>query len=444
MCSQKNDSQSWTDDLPVCKNTGIGFSINQKYREDGHPQEAHCYEDYTSNYKFENCHWYAVFDGHEGRKAAEYCSQRMLADICFSPWNEKRSDEEIKEFLRQCFVTVEKAYLDTMGEILAEKTDLICDIPEGCTPFEFYRRKPEKLERLKYLNNELECGTTAAVALICNDKLFVANVGNCRVLLFQTDQNNVLKVVQLSVDHDLKNEDELLRLSQIGVNINKLRKGSHLGNQESTRCLGNYSVKLAYTECDELSTATQEPVTSEPDIHGGILLDESCRFLLLMSSGLYKSIEEATRTDQVNKFIAQCVVEQFREQSTLAGVAQAVVDKVVHMHRDWFMSSTANAVYTKREDMTLVLRNFNYPLPNAITSPSKSYNPIVMSNEVYKNTLTANSTITNTTSSSEENLIDDGIGADLKIAPYVDFSEFYNNFKIAKDSGTLPQGIEWE
>jgi hypothetical protein len=35
-----------------------------------------------------------------------------------------------------------------------------------------------------------------------------------------------------------------------------------------------------------------------------------CRFLLLMSAGLCKSLEEATRTDQVNKDLAQMAVEQ--------------------------------------------------------------------------------------------------------------------------------------
>lgn len=84
---------------------------------------------------------------------------------------------------------------------------------------------------------------------------------------------------------------------------------SSLGNQESTRCLGNYLLKGSYKEYDILSSATQEPITAEPDIQSKTL-DESCRFLLLMSSGLYKSIEEATGSDQVNKFIAQCVVEQ--------------------------------------------------------------------------------------------------------------------------------------
>lgn len=83
-----------------------------------------------------------------------------------------------------------------------------------------------------------------------------------------------------------------------------------MGNQENTRCLGNYLVKGDYKELEDLKMATHEPVIAEPDIHGGIPLDESCRFLLVMSAGLYKSIEEATGTDQVNKYIAQCVVEQ--------------------------------------------------------------------------------------------------------------------------------------
>lgn len=69
-------------------------------------------------------------------------------------------------------------------------------------------------------------------------------------------------------------------------------------------------MKGDYKELEDLKMATQEPVIAEPDIHGGIVLDESCRFLLVMSAGLYKSIEEATGKDQVNKYIAQCVVEQ--------------------------------------------------------------------------------------------------------------------------------------
>lgn len=225
--------------------------------------------------------------------------------------------------------------------------------------------------------------------------------------------------------------------------------------------------------------ATQEPVIAEPDIHGGILLDESCRFLLLMSAGLYKSIEEATGTDQVNKYIAQCVVEQassnnltnftfyfiflqFREQATLTGVAQAVVDRAVRLHHDWYMSNSVNnTCSTKREDITLVLRNFNFPLPNAIKSPSVASSLSVIptslseTNNALK-TLTTNdvvargdtntSTIRTDTSSSSRYVrteSDGGVGEDQRIQAYVDFSEYYLTVEIARKNGTLPGGIDF-
>lgn len=83
-----------------------------------------------------------------------------------------------------------------------------------------------------------------------------------------------------------------------------------MGNQENTRCLGNYLVKGGYREFEELASATVEPIIAEPEIHGGIEIDDSCRFLMLMSRGLYKALEEATRTEQVNKEIALMAVEQ--------------------------------------------------------------------------------------------------------------------------------------
>ncbi|XP_066146076.1 TGF-beta-activated kinase 1 and MAP3K7-binding protein 1-like [Euwallacea fornicatus] len=454
--SYKN-SESWTDDLPVCKNTGIGFSTNQIYREDSQPQEEHPYEDCSSHFRFSNdFYWYAVFDGHEGKRAADFCSQRMIVEVYFSQINEKQSDEEVRELMRQAFSTVEAGYMETLGDTLAERTSLWDDyeISDGMNSYEAYKKSPALMEKIKSLNCQLASGSAAAVSLIYKNKLYVGNVGNCRVLLCQTDANSVLKVVQLSIDHDLKNEDELLRLSQIGINSKLLRHSSRLGNQENTRCLGNYAVKGGYKEFDDLASASQEPVIAEPDIHGGIILDESCRFLLLMTAGLYKCVEEAIGPDQVNKYIAQCVVEQFREQATLTGVAQAVVDKVVRLHHDWFMSNSINfSCPPKREDITLVLRNFNFPMPNGIKSPTKptvQFNPAVVSNEIndnnysLQNTLTnvnTNSTVsrTNTTSSSDAKPgLEDEIGPDQRISAHVDFSEFYRNFEKAKRDGTLP------
>lgn len=63
------------------------------------------------------------------------------------------------------------------------------------------------------------------VALVYRGKLYVANVGDSRALLCKTDSNQVLRVIQLSMDHDLRNEDELLRLSQLGLDVESIRQG---------------------------------------------------------------------------------------------------------------------------------------------------------------------------------------------------------------------------
>lgn len=73
------------------------------------------------------------------------------------------------------------------------------------------------MDKLKRLNGEVSSGTTAVIALLRNNRLYVANVGDSRALLCRTDDNGVMTVVQLSCDHDLSNEDELLRLYNLGL-----------------------------------------------------------------------------------------------------------------------------------------------------------------------------------------------------------------------------------
>ncbi|XP_071441161.1 TGF-beta-activated kinase 1 and MAP3K7-binding protein 1-like [Hetaerina americana] len=501
------EPKSWTDDLPVCKQSGVGSSTNQIYREDGYRQEEHEFEDRSFHFKLaDSTFLYGVFDGHNGVQAATFAFQRMPAEILLGQLSGKSSNVEVREVLRQAFIAVERGYVESIGDRLAERTNLRCEIPHGGSPREVFRNFPYLVSKLEALDAEVSAGTTAVVALVYSGQLYVANVGDSRALLCKTDSNGVLRVQQLSVDHDLRNEDELLRLSQLGLDVNKIRKGSVLGN---TRCLGNYLVKGGYKEIEELMTASTEPVIAEPEIHGGIALDESCRFLLLMSDGLYKSLEEATETDQINKEIAQMTVEQFRVQSTLTGVAQAVVDKIVRIHHDRYMSAVTSSTsflqssdisksvcYTKRDDITLLVVNFNFPLPNALKSPSIPgiaqvtssimkqrntsshnkaecssvvFNPIVTSIEstYYGSTSSSSSTPTlstlpksedssdgegamrteaeSTGSSSETSTLErqrlPPVNKDRRINAYVDFSGYYEKVKKAYEEGKAPSGI---
>ncbi|CAG5076916.1 Similar to Tab1: TGF-beta-activated kinase 1 and MAP3K7-binding protein 1 (Mus musculus) [Cotesia congregata] len=425
----EDSEDNWTDALPVCKESGVGFSTNQIYREDGYRQEDHPFEDRCFHCKYdESTFVYGIFDGHESSRAANFALQRMAAEILLGQLNGKSTNEEVKEVLRQAFISVERGYFDSIGDLLAERTSLKFDIPEELNSYEAYQKFPDLVNKLNKLNRELAAGTSAIVALVFRNNLYVANVGDSRALLCKTDSNQVLRVVQLS---------------------------SHLGNQENTRCLGNYLVKGGYKEFEELAASTSEPIIAEPEIHGGIDLDDSCRFLLLMSRGLYKSLEEATGTDQVNKELALMVVEQFRIQSTLTGVAQAVVDKVVRIHHDMNMSNSQNSSKSgKREDITLLVRNFNFPLPNALKNPSGQsvhFNPIVQTavtsvqegDFCTSNVSDFNPSTNDTTSTSETSSVNTRPDRNAKIQPYVDFSEFFENVERRRKNGTLPKDIDF-
>lgn len=124
------------------------------------------------------------------------------------------------------------------------------------------------------------------------------------------------------------------------------------------------------------SCATSVPITAIAEVTGGIDIadEEFTGFLILMSYGMYKSLEDATGTEHFNTEIASMMASEFGVQTTLNGVAQAVVDHVVRIHHDTYMTSTDHRkhVCQKRNDITLLVRNFNYPLPNAMNSPTSA------------------------------------------------------------------------
>ena len=61
---------SWTDDLPVCYLSGVGFATNQAYREDGFRREQHEFEDRSFHFRYE-IEWklfnFTEYDKKEGK-----------------------------------------------------------------------------------------------------------------------------------------------------------------------------------------------------------------------------------------------------------------------------------------------------------------------------------------------------------------------------------------
>ena len=90
------------------------------------------------------------------------------------------------------------------------------------------------------------------VAVLTYDRLYVANVGDSRAILVYMENDRSLQVKQLSVDHSIYNEQELERLTALGLDREQLKKSGRLGTQKSTRSIGDYILKGGYKDVDVL------------------------------------------------------------------------------------------------------------------------------------------------------------------------------------------------
>lgn len=295
------------------------------------------------------------------------------------------------------------------------------------------------MNRLNSINKELSIGSSVLIALITNKKLYIANLGICRALLIKNDTaNNVLRVIQITTDHNLNNEDELLRLCELGLDPQSLR-----GEISSTRCIGNYMGKGGFKDSEFLSQSFGEPLSSNPEIIGPVSLDDQCRFLLLLSGGLCKVLTQLFSDDLtiVNKEIVSIVVQQFNRQSTLVGVAQSVINQISQLHHDLYMKtkvSGADYQFNSRDDMTLLIRNFSFQMPNSIENSRQSTITSNVTGSQYDTNTSYSSTNTSVNYNSSFN------NTERKTKPYVSFKEYFDNVEIARKEGKLPNNIEFD
>ncbi|CAN7939738.1 unnamed protein product, partial [Ixodes hexagonus] len=193
---------------------------------------------------------------------------------------------------------------------------------QNVSAYELLTRQPMLADELSRVNRQISAGCSASLAVLRQGRLFVAHVGLGRVLLVRQD-GGALSVEQLSVEHSVANEDELLRLVRLGLSPEALRAQP----LPVTRCLGGYLLKGGHKESPLLREAREEPVLAEPEICGSIRVDGSCLYLLLLSEGLCQALGDTGMQDP-NRGIAEMVDQEVSTQSSLARAAQTVVTRV--------------------------------------------------------------------------------------------------------------------
>lgn len=186
--------------------------------------------------------YFGVFDGHGGRKAADFAAQHLYEYI----ESDDMFDTNVADAVEKAFLKVDKEFVE-----VAER-------------------------------EELRDGSTAVAAYIRNGHMWLANVGDSRAVM---SKNGV--AVALSEEHRPDRPSEQLRIED---------RGGHVFQAGSWRVEGVLAVTRAIGDKDLKKCVTAHPHITEMQLDAG---DE---FLVMATDGLWDVMSNQEVIDEAKKY----------------------------------------------------------------------------------------------------------------------------------------------
>eukprot|EP00158_Paraphelidium_tribonemae_P002591 Partr_v1_DN25501_c0_g1_i2_m20481 putative phosphatase 2C len=218
----------------------IGFrdDMNRKCRKS--MEDAHSYH---LDFPVENAGFFAIFDGHAGKNAAQWCGDNLHS--LFERNLQRFGHEGIQSVLNRTF-------MDTNDE-LGEKNR----IHSGCTAV------------VAFIRSESDADSHKRV-------LYCANAGDARAVLARSD-----KAIRMTYDHKGSDPQEIKRIIESGGFIMNSRVNGVLA---VTRSLGDISMK---------DLIVSNPYTTQ------ITLDGDDEFLILACDGVWDVMADQEAVDLI-------------------------------------------------------------------------------------------------------------------------------------------------
>jgi serine/threonine protein phosphatase PrpC len=233
---------------------------------------------HISNGEFDtNAALFAVFDGHGGAEVAKFCSKNFGAELKKLPEYKQGNYE----------AALKKAFL-LMDEILVT--------PEGQKQLKTMTDKD---------SSESNAGCTANVILIKDKKIYIANAGDSRSLLYKAG-----KITRLSEDHKPDNEIERQRISNAGGFI---IDGRVNGNLNLSRAIGD----LEYKKNPKLKPEEQL-ISAMPDVKV-IPMEGDDTYILMGCDGVWEILSDEE--------ICKIVKDKLSTEKSLSTIIGELLDK---------------------------------------------------------------------------------------------------------------------
>lgn len=166
----------------------------------------------------EQIHFFGVFDGHGGADAAHHCQETM--------------HERLKEAILSTYLGNKE--VEDLGP------NMVCSSEAFSRALaEAFRVTDEDFAKIGGESEELSLvGTTAVVALLSSQSMYVANAGDSRAVLYRNG-----KALALTDDHKAAREDETARVEAAGGQILFWNGVRVMGLLAVSRAIGDHSLR---------------------------------------------------------------------------------------------------------------------------------------------------------------------------------------------------------
>ncbi|VDM92209.1 unnamed protein product [Litomosoides sigmodontis] len=236
-------------------------------------QDAHVRLDQfglTSICNIQRSAFYAIFDGHAGRRAADFAAERLPSRL-------KRKLEACSDFT-SLEKGIKKCFIDTYKQI--DEQFLV----------EARRTRPSWKD-----------GTTATTILLINNIIYCANIGDSKAVVCRSKSGTEEAKdvpMQLTVDHSPLHFEERMRIQKAGGNV---KDGRIMGILEVSRSIGDGQFKAYGLICT-------------PDVKK-FSITKNDIFVLIACDGLWKTFSNQQAVDYVMAKVRQLTKPNVEQES---------------------------------------------------------------------------------------------------------------------------------
>lgn len=231
---------------------------------------------------------FAVFDGHGGKEASIFVSRHFCPELLRNPNFKSKNFEKalIETFLYMDILMVKPEGLQELYKIRQ-------DIPDN------YSVEIQTVEEMGET-----AGTTACVALLHGNDLYVANAGDSRCVLARNG-----RAIDMSVDHKADLPSEHIRVIKAGGFVKGSRVNGILG---VSRALGDFELKT-----NQFLPLDGQIITSLPEVKT-VKLTGQDTFLVLACDGIW----DVLSSQQCVSFI----LDKLEDEDSLYDITTSICD----------------------------------------------------------------------------------------------------------------------